>query len=182
MKVLQVLAGGTHGGAEMAFVDMCQAMKDKGVDVSVITRPNKIRVPILRDCGLKTYTLPFGSMVDIYTPLAIKRIIRAEKPDIVQTWMSRASQKTPNWNQTKIDKRYINIARLGGYYKTNHFKNSDYFIAITPDIKTYLVNEGVSSQRVRYINNFAETEKDSDPVNRESLDTPSDASILLQTK
>lgn len=184
MKILQVMAGGAHGGAETAFVDMCIAMHQSdylgGHEVAVVTRANPIRVPRLRDAGLRVHTLPFGGKVDLYTPFAMAHIIKQFKPDIVQTWMSRAAQKTPNWQNVKTAHRYYNFARLGGYYKMSHFKNMDYFVSITPDLKRHIVETGnISPDKVRHINNFAETETHVTPVMREDLDTPENATVIL---
>lgn len=179
MKVLQVMAGGKHGGAEMAFVDMCIAMKEAGTKVGVITRANDTRVSLLHEAGLEAHTLPFGSVFDQYTPYKIAKIIKEFEPDIVQTWMSRASQKVPNWTKVKTQKPYLNVARLGGYYSIKHFKNTDYFVPITPDIGRHLKEGGIDQERIRFIQNFAETEIEAVPVSRESLKTPSDATVLL---
>ena len=173
------MAGGEHGGAETAFVDMCIAMHEVGADIEVITRKNPIRVPRLLDAGLKVHTLPFGGKADFYTPWAIKKIIQKTEADVVQTWMSRAAQKTPNWQQSKIEKPYVNIARLGGYYKISHFKTMDYFVAISPDLKRHIIDGGIDLNKVHHINNFAETEEDVVPVRREDLDTPDDATVVL---
>lgn len=179
MRVLQVMAGGEHGGAEMAFVDMCIAMHEAGVEVEVVTRANKTRMPLLQDAGLIVHTLPFGSGIDKFTPYMMTRIIKRFKPDIVQTWMSRAAQKVPNWTKTKTVKPYINVARLGGYYPLKHFKNTDHFVSITPDITEHLKKSGVDEGRIRFIQNFAETENDAHPVSRDDLTTPNNALVLL---
>ncbi len=179
MEILQVMAGGKHGGAETAFVDMCIAMQEAGHDVEVITRKNDIRVPRLLAADLKVHTLPFGGKLDIYTPWAIKKIIQKTGADIVQTWMSRAAQKTPNWQQTKTDKKYFTVARLGGYYKISHFKTMDYFVAISPDLKRHIMDGSISPDHVRHINNFAETEENIVPVRREDFDTPKEATVIL---
>lgn len=179
MKILQVMAGGDHGGAETAFVDMCIAMRDAGMDIEVATRANPVRVPILEKAGIKVHTLPFGGPIDVFTPWKMARIIRDFKPLVVQTWMSRAAQKTPNWKTTKTDQPYLVVSRLGGYYKVSHFKNTDYFNTITPDIKRHLVDGGIDADRISHINNFAETEKNVVPVSRAAFDTPDDAPVLL---
>ena len=179
MKILQVMAGGQHGGAETAFVDMCLAMHEAGQDLEVVTRPNPIRVTRLIEGGLKVHMLPFGGKIDFYTPWAIKKIIQKAKPDIVQTWMSRAAQKTPNWRASKTNKKYAAVARLGGYYKISHFKNMDYFVSISPDLKRHIESGGIASDKVQHINNFAETEKDAVPVKRSDLDTPEEATVIL---
>src|SRR5690606_1090055 len=97
----------------------------------------------------------------------------------VQTWMSRAAQKTPNWKTTKTDQRYLVVSRLGGYYKVGHFKNTDYFNTITPDLKRHLVEGGIEENRILHINNFAEMEKDITPVTKAEFNTPDDAPVLL---
>ncbi|MGH1404654.1 MAG: glycosyltransferase [Alphaproteobacteria bacterium] len=180
MKILQVLAGAEHGGAETAFVDMCVAMKDAGQDVEVVTRDNPVRVPRLREAGIKVYTLPFGGKLDFYTAFAIKRIIRKYKPDIVQTWMSRAAKHVRKWKPSlKVPPYYI-VSRLGGYYKIKYYQNTNYFVSITPDIKSYLVKEcGVDEGKIRQINNFAETEEVSTPVDRADYGVPKGAFLCL---
>ncbi len=179
MKILQVMAGNDHGGAETAFVDMCIAMRDAGLTIEVATRTNDVRVPRLLDAGLKVYTLPFGGPIDIFTSWKLGRIIRDFSPVIVQTWMSRAAQKTPNWKDTKTPQRYLVVSRVGGYYKVRHFKNTDYFVTITPDLKRILAEGGIEEHHIRFINNFAETETVDTPVRKADLDTPEDAPVLL---
>lgn len=173
MRILQSLAGAEHGGAETAFVDTCIAMKEAGHDIEVVTRSNPIRVPRLKNAGIKVHTLPFGGVLDFYTPWKIKRIARTFNPDIVQCWMSRASAKTPSSSS------YLKVCRLGGYYKLKYFKTADYFMTITPDIKRYLMDHGIAGDRIRHINNFAETEITKEKVDRTSLNTPHEGTLLL---
>lgn len=173
------MAGGEHGGAETAFVDMCIAMRDAGMDVEVATRANEVRVPALASAGLKVHTLPFGGPIDIFTSWKLSKIIRDFSPLIVQTWMSRAAQKTPNWKSVKTPNRYLVVSRLGGYYKVKNFKSTDYFATITPDIKRHLMDGGIDGNRIRHINNFAETEIDFIPVSKTDFNTPMDAPVIV---
>jgi glycosyltransferase involved in cell wall biosynthesis len=179
MKILQVMAGNAHGGAETAFVDMCIAMRDAGMEIEVATRPNKVRVPALEAAGLKVHTLPFGGPLDIFTTWKLGRIINKFQPLIVQTWMARGSSKVPNWSTLKSKQPYLVVPRLGGYYKHKYFKTADYFNTITPDIKRHLVDGGIDANKIRQINNFAETEKVVVPVSRAEFDTPDIAPVIL---
>ncbi|MBI4030038.1 MAG: glycosyltransferase [Proteobacteria bacterium] len=179
MKILQVMAGAQHGGAETAFVDMCLALHDAGEQIEIVTRPNPLRVMQLSKAGLKVHELPFGGVLDVYTTLRVKKIIRDFQPHIVQTWMSRAAQKTPKWKADTGIPRYLVVSRLGGYYKLKHFHHTDFFTTITPDIRVFLIRQGVKEENVRHINNFAETEKPARPVRRAALDTPENAPVLL---
>ncbi len=179
MKILQVMAGAKHGGAETAFVDMCLAMHGAGQKIVVVTRANDIRVPVLENAGLRVHRLPFGGALDFYTPWKMTKIIEGFQPDIVQTWMARAAMKTPAWNPSMNLPRYLVVSRLGGYYKIKYFKSSDYFAVLTPDLRRHLIDHGVPGDRVRQINNFADVEEVQTPVNRADMNTPEDVKILL---
>lgn len=179
MRILQVMAGAEHGGAETAFVDMCLAMHAAGEHIEVVTRANKIRVPQLEKAGIKVHTLPFGGKVDVFTPWAIQRIIQKFKPDIVQTWMSRAPQKVLPWHARMDVPRYLVVARLGSPYKLKYFKNVDYFVVCTPKIVQHLIDGGIEAARIRHVNNFAEVEEVQAPVSRSDFGTPEKAPLLL---
>ena len=175
MKIFQVMAGGKHGGAETAFVDMCLAMYEAGEDIEVITRANAVRIPQLQKAGLPVHILPFGGALDVYTSWRLAKLIQQKRPSIIQTWMSRAAHKIPKIanDDCKV------ISRLGGYYKIKYFQNTDHFIVITEGLKQHLQNQGVTEDAITQIVNFAETETESDLVSRESLETPEDACVLL---
>ena len=179
MKILQVMAGARRGGAETAFADMCLALREAGQDVTVVTRPHMPQRGQLEQAGIPVHTLPFGGMIDVYTRWRLQRIIRAVQPAIVQTWMSRAAQKTPRWRPAMKIPRYLVVSRLGGYYKIRNFKSADYFTTITPMIRDYLIAGGIDGGRVRHINNFAETEETVTPIRRADVATPESATLVL---
>lgn len=179
MKILQVMAGAAQGGAETAFVDMCIALHEAGEDIQVVTRKNPTREERLKASGLTVHILPFGGLVDIFTTLRMKKIIREFRPHIIQTWMSRAAQRTPRWSPSEGISRYLVVSRLGGYYKASHFAQTDYYATITPDIRRHLVESGIPEQKIRHINNFAELEETGTPVARASFETPEEAKVLL---
>lgn len=179
MRILEVMAGGEHGGAETAFVDTCIAFKEAGHAIEVVTRDNDIRVPRLRDSNIKVHLLPFGGRFDLVTTPRLRSIAQDFQPDIIQTWMSRGSQKTPEWSPRMGIPRYAVIPRLGGYYKLKYFKSASDFTTITPMIRDYLIEQGVAPDRVTHINNFAETEEVITPINRSDFDTLNNAPLIL---
>lgn len=179
MRILQVMAGNKHGGAETAYVDTCIAMKEAGHAVAAVTRSNDMRVPRLEAADIQVFTLPFGGKIDVYTPFKIKQIIKNFKPDIVQSWMSRGPSKVPNWSQTKGLQRYIHVGRMGSPYKFKYFKTCDAFVAITPDLKKYIHEHGVEQEAIKHINNFAEVDTVQTPIKRSDYQTPDDATVLL---
>ena len=173
------MAGAAQGGAETAFVDMCLALKAEGVEVTAAIRPHAARAATLTASGIPVHSFPFGGAFDFRTKRGLRRLIDTARPQVVQTWMGRAARHTPGWRQGDKTPRYTVIARLGGYYALKQFRSSDAFVTITPDIRRYLLENGVAPGRVRHINNFAEVETASAPADRAALDTPADAPLLL---
>lgn len=178
-RVLHVMAGAQAGGAETAFVDMCVAMREAGVQVEAVLRKHESRQRRLREANVKAHVLPFGGKLDLYTPYRLRGIIREFRPDIVQCWMSRAGQKTPRWTRASGCPPYQVVARLGNNYKLSNFPAADHYVALTPAIGDYVRGQGVAPDHVREIPNFAETEIVTAPVDRASLDTPADAPLLV---
>ncbi len=179
MKILQVMAGADHGGAETAFVDMCIAMHEAGETIEVVTRANKVRVPALEAAGIKVHIMPFGGKLDVFTPWIITKIICDFQPAIVQAWMSRGAAKIPRWKKSMGIPHYKTVARLGSPYKMKYFKTCDYFVSITPDIRKYIIAHGIAENHVRHINNFAEVEEAGLPIDRKEMGVPKDAPLLL---
>jgi glycosyltransferase involved in cell wall biosynthesis len=95
------------------------------------------------------------SMRSVWDPLArwqLGRAIRSEAPQIVQTWMGRATRlvSLPKGRQP------IHIARLGGYYDVKGYRHAHAWIGNTKGICDYLVREGLPAGRVFHIGNFIE--------------------------
>lgn len=179
MRVLQVMAGAAQGGAETAFQDIVLALSAAGLSQKVVMRPNNPeRVAAFRAAGIPVETLPFGRALDIYTPWKIKKVIADFQPDIVQTWMSRATHKTPHC-PSGTAKPYLKVARLGGYYGLKYYKGVDYFIANTPDIREYLIQKSVNPDHVVTLHNFATEEAPAQLVQRADLNTPEEAIVAL---
>ena len=179
MRILHVMAGGKHGGAETACVDMCIAMREAGQDVAIATRPNDLRVSRLEKAGVKVYTMRFGGLFDLASAAKLKNAIKDFKPDIVQGWMSRGSSYIPRWQPSMSIPAYKTVSRLGGYYAMKYFRNIDFFVGITPCIKMYLQKQGVSDTHVTFINNFADIDPPQTQIKREDYGIPHDAILLM---
>ncbi len=177
MRVFQLCAGASAGGAEAAFVDFSLALAQTGVAVTPICRPHPVLVQRLRDGGLEPVTLPFGGLFDLKTKAAIKKLIREQQPQIVQSWMNRAAKFMPRAS-AKLPP-FKSVARLGGYYKLKYYKGVDHFVTNTADIKRYLVGEGIAENKVTHINNFADLGTPGPAIDRASLNTPAEAFVFL---
>jgi len=174
MKILHTMAGGVAGGAEMAYVDMVIAQHQSGMEVIAACRPNDQRTALLNEAGVAVVHFPFGGIFDFQTTKGLRQLMKAEQPDIVQCWMSRAAKLTPKVQG--IPK----IARLGGYYNLKYYRDVDHFIGNTPDICRWLIEEqSIEENRVTHINNFAELDPIESPLSKKDFETKEDDFAFL---
>ena len=171
MRVLQAVAGAQHGGAEAFFERLVIGLSRAGVDQKVIIRKNTERAGRLRAAGIEPTQLPFGGLFDVCTPFALKKICRSYRPDLVLTWMNRATRLMPVGN-------YCFVARLGGYYDLKYYGRCDHLIGNTQDIVDYLVEQGWPPDRAHYVPNFVSADT-APPVSRADHSTPDGPPLLL---
>ena len=92
LRVVQALAGAEFGGAENFYTRLVCAMADEpGVEQTAFTRDNPARVAQLRDAGVPVQTFRFGGPLDKFDHLAYRRALRRYAPEVVLTYMNRAS-------------------------------------------------------------------------------------------
>ncbi len=175
MRLLQTMAGAEVGGAEAFFVRLAVAFEKAGVDQRVIIRRDPARARALRAGGVNSVELPFGGRMDFRTRPALQREIDRSRPDIVLSWMSRASWATP---KAEGSQSYKLIGRLGGYYDLKYYRHCDYLIGNTQDIVKHIVDAGFDAQRAVYLPNFVHAPH-REAISRIGLDTPIGAPLLL---
>lgn len=171
MKVMQVMAGGRHGGAEAFFTRLVTALADAGVDQQVAVRGAQERLAALREAGLSPLDLRFGGPLDLATRWRLAAACRRYNPDIVLSWMNRATAISPRGP-------WLRVARLGGYYNLKYYRHCDHLIGNTRDIVDYLVREGWPADRAHYLPNFVEA-RPLPAVPRAEFGTPADAPLIL---
>lgn len=177
MRILQALAGAQYGGAERFFERLVPALGEAGIEQRVLIRKDERRHDLLANAGLADIRqLPFGNRFDMVTRLGFRRAIRDFAPDIVFTWMSRATQMAPK--SPLGGHGFKRVARLGGYYDLKYYRGCDYLIGDTQSIVDYLVREGWPEDRAAYLPNFV----DSTPgkaLPRHDFYVPEGAPLLL---
>jgi len=165
------MASGIHGGAEVFYEDLVQALARVGVEQSCVIRPYPARAAILTAAGCPVSMLPFGGPLDLITPWKLKHIAVGAKPDVILGWMNRACRNLPRGP-------WVNVGRLGGYYDLKYYRRCAHLICNTPDIAAYVVREGRDAAKVHYIPNFCPVVR-TPAADRSLLVTPPDARVLL---
>ncbi len=170
-RVIQVLAGAPQGGAELHFVRLAVAFERAGLDQRIVMRPHPALLQPLRDAGVYVAPAPFGGRFDFRTRRILRREIAAFKPDIVLSYMKRASSIVPQGG-------FVHIGRLGGYYNLKYFRRCHHLVGITPGIVDYCVKHDWSRDRTHVIPNFVE-DRTARALDRSLLDTPREAPLVF---
>lgn len=171
MKIVQTMAGAQHGGAETFFMDLVRGLHRTGLDQLVVIRPDDHRIKLLEEDGIAYKTLPFGGLLDFKTRPQLHKIIREYNPDIVQTFMGRASSY-----HTKGPWKHIGW--FGGYYDLKRFKDCDAYVGVTFDIARNIREQGADDEKVHTIHTFADLDHDTPALKRSDFDTPEDAKVF----
>jgi hypothetical protein len=148
-RLLQAIAGARHGGAEAFFTRLAVALGTSGVTQRLAIRQDADRANRLQNHGLDVVELPFGGWFDLRTRPALRKLLAEWQPDLVLTWMNRATSLMPSGHCPIV-------ARLGGYYDLKYYRRADHLIGNTEDIVRYIVKCGWPRERAHYLPNFVD--------------------------
>jgi len=145
----------------------------------VVIRPNSPLRSFLSG-SIEQSHVPMRNGWDILSLLSIRRFINKTRPQIVQTYMGRATRLT----HVPAKSHAVHVARLGGYYKIKgYYEHADAWVGNTRGLCDYLVANGMPAQKVYLIGNFVEMAEPTPSEEldglRRSLSIPSDALILF---
>jgi glycosyltransferase involved in cell wall biosynthesis len=172
---LQIIASKALGGAERWAQRFAVALAEQGAPASIAVRAGS-DLAGLDMGGLTMRTLPFLAVWDPISRGAITRLVRELRPDLVQTYMGRATRLT------HLSGHPVHVARLGGYYKLGPYRHADAWIGNTRRLADWMIEQGLPVERVHHIYNFVEQPRP-DPAAkierlRASLAIPPDAWVI----
>jgi len=171
MKVVH-LHFGKEGGAERFFVNLANALGDRGIEQEFIIRPDRIWRDEISGLGRVT-----ENNFRLLTPSGrflrwnFARRMRREKPTAIMAWAPRASRLMPDV------KGPMRLTRLGDFPKhLEYFQNSDVIVGNIPGIVTR-VRELGWHRDAAMISNFPKPIS-AKPIARAEMDTPTDAFVI----
>ena len=170
-RLLQVMAGARNGGAELFFSRLAIALSEIEYSQKVVIRKNKERFQQLKESDVDVTEMRFGGPLDFLTSYKLRKLAADYQPEVVLTWMTRATQKLPRGP-------FKHVARLGGYYNLQKYKKCDYLIGNTQTIINYMTQHGWPSDKIVHIPNFVDERKGL-PLERSMFDTPMGSPIIL---
>ena len=164
MKILNVLGGANKGGAENFFERLSFAIeKRKNIELELLIRKNQERYDLLNKRIKKIHQIKNFYFFNPFCHKKIEDIIEEFQPNIVLSWMNRASIFLP------VSNGWVNIGRIGGYYKLKNYVNCDFIITNTEDLKEYVIESGWDPNKVEYIPNFVKNNESTKTLNRSAF-------------
>ena len=151
MRVMQILLSQSQAGAETYFEKVAAAIaQDPSITQKVVIEALPPREQRLTNAGVDYFTLPMGKVTKpLLYDWKLKSIVREFAPDIIVTWVNRASRKCPRTSA-------IVIGRLGGYYDLKNYQKCDHLIVNTQDLVRHVTENGWPPAHVSMISNFGE--------------------------
>lgn len=173
-----IIGGGALGGAELFYVRLVNALQARQQPVLSITIPGG-QVSARLQVDVAQIHVAMRGIWDLPSRWRIGAILRERQPDIVQTYMGRATRLT----HLEPGRRPIHIARLGGYYDLKGYRHAHAWVGNTQGICDYLVRNGLPVARIAHIGNFVDIPAASPPDLladwRQRLRIPEEALILV---
>ncbi len=175
---LQMVASKSLGGAERWFIRFSVALAERQAPAHLAIRAGSALEGL--DLGpLPVHRLPYRTTWDPWSRHATGRLIERIRPDIVQTYMGRATRLT------HLPERGgpIHLARLGGYYALGPYRHAHGWIGNTLGLCDWMVRNGLPAERVHHIYNFADPARPVAPALVDELRAqhaiPEDAWVLV---
>ena len=149
IESLHIIGGKRLGGAELFYARLVNALYRRGHAALAMTVPDSLTAAEIDPEVARIHT-PMRGVWDVWARWQIGKAIRQHHPDIVQTYMGRATRLT----RLPFGQRPVHVARLGGYYAPHGYRHAHAWVANSPGIHDHLIQHGFPPERVFYISNF----------------------------
>ena len=172
MKILQIMGGYLDGGAEIFYIDALSALSNSNIEqYAIINKRNKKGIAKLKALNIPFKTVSFNKLFKWPSKSTISKVIKEFKPDIAHYWMGRACSFS-------IRGEHINIGWHSGYRGVERFRDCDYHIALTNELKKHIALQGIDSDKIYELPIYTNENK-SKKINRKDFDTPDDKQLIL---
>ncbi len=144
-----IIGGKFLGGAELFYARLVTALHRHGHTTLAVTVPDSLIATEIPP-EIPRVHIPMWGVWDLWSRWQIQKAMHGHGPNIVQTYMGRATRLThlPSGRQPS------HIARLGGYYEPHGYRHAHAWIVVSPGIGDHLIRHGFPKDRIFHISNF----------------------------
>ena len=179
MKILHIITdSNTHEGISVAALDHISALRERGMEQSVVCRPSDDFLRSLRTIGIPVETFDYNKWNKYFVQLAtrkrIRRKIKSYAPDVIHCWHERAATFIPKGS---------GVVSLGwdfgfGDYNLKGDAVCDYYMATRRGFVEKLREQTGRPDCVFYAHAFG-TLPDDAPVSRKEFNIPEGKPVIL---
>ena len=170
-RLLQLIAGQAHGGAEAFFERLALALQRAGEDAAAGHPPRSGARRAASRRWLEVVEPPFGGPLDLRTRPILSGAIAAFAPDVVLSWMSRATNACPEGDFIHVGPaRRLLQPQILSALRSSDRQHARY--------RRLHPARGWPRDRVHYLPNFVADERAA-PVPRRVFATPDEAPLAL---
>ena len=137
------------GGAERSFVDMSHALRERGHDVVAICEARGKVSQMLS--GINVIPVTVRAHWDPLAYYTLKKILRAEKPQIVHAHLARAAKLA---GKAAAHEKIPSLVKTHNYVDLKYYRHVDCLVPTTRDQEQYLLANGVAANKISRIPNF----------------------------
>ena len=172
MKVMHIHFG-TEGGAERFFVNLVNALHERGVEQRALIRPGRSwRKDLENSATIYEGVFRRISLSRFLLKWRMNRVLREFEPDVIMAWQLRASRFMP------AHAKAFRISRLGDYPEhLGYYTNVETLVCITPDMAAK-VRELGWKRDIEVIANFTRATPTA-PIARSVMQTPAEAFVVV---
>ena len=134
---LHIISSKTSGGAERFCLRLAHALRQDGWETSLLLRHGSILAPHVSS-KIQVCQTTMATAWDPWSRWQIARAIRRLKPELIQTYMGRATRLTRLRGHAAV-----HVARLGGHYRLTGYCHADAWIGNTKGLCDYLIDQGL---------------------------------------
>jgi glycosyltransferase involved in cell wall biosynthesis len=141
------------GGAERAYVDLCRALAEHGVEIQAICREGSTAHAMLADSpGITLAPVRLMSSSGLLARRNVQHLLRDFHPAAVHVHMARAAAIAGE--AAKRTGQPV-IAKLHNYIKFKYYQRVNWFNVTTLSQFNYLRDNDIPTNRIRLIPNFS---------------------------
>jgi len=136
-----------------------EGLARRGVE-NLLACPTGSHIARAANAHARVVELPMKGDLDIGLAVRLRRLIAAERPDLVHVHSRRGADLwggvAARLAHLEPGRGKVHVARLGGYYKLDPFRHAHAWIGNTKGLCDWMIRGGLPAGRVFHITNFAD--------------------------
>lgn len=151
MMIAQVMLSAGFGGAERLFVDLCRALADRGHGIAAVCHPDFAGLSLLQYPGIQIFPLKVHVDSNPFAQFRFKKMMESFRPQLIHCHLARSATIAGKIAQVL---HICSVANLHNYVNLKYYRKIDFFLPATNDQRRYLLECGISDDRISVIPHF----------------------------